>query len=296
VSVSSWSAAILAAWACFSSTAHAQDAFVLDTYTCGQFLADVADRADTAKVRRSLMMISWAAGYAAARQQDAPSSLEIIAATLGDACRNLPGEKAVKAITDKINASANRSAAREPPPPGTPAAAALSPPPSASAAPSSSAASGRSFTAYPSRDMEGGDYQRQHGISLDQCEDHCNRDSRCQAFSYDVWNRFCYLKSAINRLRLEPRSVTSVRSGITVAYDNGEPIIQRRSQKAFPNDPYLQANAQNYEDCSQRCLKDKRCEAFNFHQLSRHCNLIEKPKEYSDARGTEIGIKVQIPK
>ena len=296
MSVSSWSASMLVAWACFGSTAHAQDAFVLDAYTCGQFLADVADRADSAKVRRSLMMISWAAGYAAARQEGAPSSLEMIAATLGDACRNFPAEKAVKAITDKINASANRSAAREPSLPGAPAVAPLSPPPTASAAPSSGAASVQSFTAYPSRDMEGGDYQRQRGISLDQCEDHCNRDSRCQAFSYDVWNRFCYLKSSINRLRLEPRSVTSVRSGITVTYADGEPVIQRRSQKAFPNEPYLQANAKNYEDCSQRCLKDKRCEAFNFYQFSRRCNLIERPKEYSDAMGTEIGIKVQVPK
>ena len=291
MSQSSWSAWVVAVWACFSSTAHAQDAFVLDTYTCGQFLADVADRADNAKVRRSLMMISWAAGYAAARQPAAPSSLEIIAATLGDACRNSPGEKAIKAITDKINVSANRSAAGEPP-----AAAPATALPSSSAAPAIDAPSGRSFAAYPSRDMEGGDYQRERGISLDQCEDRCKRDSRCRAFSYDMWNRFCFLKSSINPLRLEPRNITSVRPGITVTNDDREPVIQRRSQKAFPNDPYLQANAQSYEDCSQRCLKDKRCEAFNFYQLSRRCNLIEKPKEYSDARGAEIGIKVQIPR
>src|SRR5262249_31172990 len=205
---------MLVAWACFGSTAHAQDAFVLDTYTCGQFLADVADRADNTKVRRSLMMISWAAGYAAARQPAASSSLEMIAATLGDACRNSPGEKAIQAITDKINALANRSAAGEPSPATAPETAL----PSSSPAPASGAPSARSFAAYPSRDMEGGDYQRERGISLDQCEDRCKRDSRCQAFSYDVWNRFCYLKSSINRLRLEPRSVTSVRSGITVTY------------------------------------------------------------------------------
>jgi len=284
----------------FTCAVHAQEALVLDTYTCSQFLADVGDRGDSAKVRRSLMMISWAAGYAAARQKDAIASLEMIAATLGDACRNSPTEKAVKAITDKINESANRQASREPPPapptsptlptPSTPSAA------SAPSAPPSGGASGRSFTAYSSRDMEGGDYQRHRGISLDQCEDYCKRDSRCQAYSYDMWNRFCFLKALINPLRLEPRSVTSVPAGITVTYDEREPIIQRRAQKAFPNDPYLQASAQSYDDCSQRCLKDKRCEAFNFYQLTRRCNLIERPKEYSDARGAEIGIKVQVPK
>jgi cell wall-associated NlpC family hydrolase len=52
---------------------------VLGTYTCAEFLSDVGDRGNSAKVRRSLMMISWAAGYAAARQTDASSSLEVIA-------------------------------------------------------------------------------------------------------------------------------------------------------------------------------------------------------------------------
>src|SRR5712692_8257262 len=132
VNVFSRPASILIVLTGFTCAVHAQDALVLDTYTCSQFLADVGDRGDSAKVRRSLMMISWAAGYAAARQKDAIASLEMIAATLGDACRNSPMEKAAKAITDKINESANREALREPPP--APAAPPASPaPPTASA-------------------------------------------------------------------------------------------------------------------------------------------------------------------
>jgi hypothetical protein len=141
--------------------------------------------------------------------------------------------------------------------------------------------------------MEGADYHKQRGISQDRCESLCREDARCRAFSYDLWNHFCFLKSAVNPLRLEPRSVTSVAGGAAVSYDDSEPMIQRRPQKAFPNEPYLQANAQSYGDCAVRCLKDKRCEAFNFFQSSRRCELIEKPKEYSDNRGAEIGIKVQ---
>jgi hypothetical protein len=275
----SWPASILIVLTGFTCAVRAEDALVLDTYTCGQFLADVGDRGDSAKLRRSLMMISWAAGYAAARQKDAIASLEMIAATLGDVCRNSPMEKAVKAITDKIDEFANRETSREQPP--------------ARPAPPAGDVSDRSFTAYSSRDMQGGDYHKQRGISLDQCENLCKRDSRCRAYSYDVWNRYCFLKSSINPLRIEPRSVTFVAKGVTVTYDERDPIIQRRPLKAFPNDPYLQANAQNYGDCSQRCLKDKRCEAFNFHQSTRRCNLIEKPSEYSDDRGAEVGIKVQ---
>jgi len=141
--------------------------------------------------------------------------------------------------------------------------------------------------------MEGGDYHKQRGLSLVQCESQCRRDERCQAYSYDAWNRFCFLKSSIGPLRLEPRTTTFVANGVSVSYDEREPIIQRRMQKAFPNEPYLQANAQSYSDCAQRCLRDKRCEAFNFYLSSRRCNLIEQPREYSDDRGADVGIKVQ---
>jgi hypothetical protein len=277
VKLLAWPASILIALTGFTWAARAQEALVLDTYTCGQFLADVGDREDSARLRRSLMMISWAAGYAAARQKDAIGSFEVIAATLGDVCRNAPAEKAAKAITDKINESANRDASPGP-------------------VPSAGGVSGRSFTAYSSRDMDGGDYHKQRGVSLDQCGDLCKRDVRCQAYSYDAWNRYCFLKSSLKPLRLEPRCITFVANGASVSYDEREPIIQRRSQKAFPNDPYLQANAPSYADCAQRCLKDKRCEAFNFYQSARRCNLIEKPKEYSDDRGADVGIKVQAEK
>ena len=317
VNVRSWPVAIVIMLISLAGAVRAQDALVLDTYTCGEFLADLGDRGNSARLRRSLMMISWAAGYAAARHSEGTSSLEVIAATLGDVCRNSPAEKAARAITDKINETAKREPAREAtaaPPSAPPAAAPVTPaapasgaaPPTAAApapalgpvanaasAPPAAGPSGRSFTIYASRDMEGGDYYKERGASLEHCESLCKKDSRCQAYSYDVWNRYCFLKASVNPLRLEPRSVTYVADGASVTDVERDPVIERRAQKAFPNEPYLQANAQSYGDCAQRCLKDKRCEAFNFYQFTRRCHLIEKPKEYSDVRGADLGIKVQ---
>jgi PAN domain len=299
VNVRSWLVAIVIVLTGFAGAVRAQDALVLDTYTCGNFLADLGDWGNSARLRRSLMMISWAAGYAAARHNEATGSLEVIAATLGDVCRNSPAEKAAKAITDKINETANRQPAREaatvpssaPPAPASPVPAATAVP-----VPPAAGSSGRSFTIYTGRDMEGGGYYKERGISLDRCESLCRKDNRCQAYSYDAWNRYCFLKASVNPLRLEPRSVTFVIEGASVTYDEREPVIQRRSQKAFPNAPYLQANAQSYGDCSQRCLKDKRCEAFNFYQFARRCSLIEKPRAYADDWAADLGIKVQPEK
>jgi hypothetical protein len=83
------------------------DQFVaLDTYTCSEFLVDAKEPADGAKLLRSLMMISWSAGYAAAFQQGTPradpSAVQLIAAALGNACRDNPSQTAVEAIANAV--------------------------------------------------------------------------------------------------------------------------------------------------------------------------------------------------
>src|SRR5215831_16573760 len=52
-----WPVAIVIMLTGCSGAARAQDALVLDTYTCSDFLADLGDRGNPASLRRSLMMI-----------------------------------------------------------------------------------------------------------------------------------------------------------------------------------------------------------------------------------------------
>jgi hypothetical protein len=74
VNVHSWLVAIVIVLTGIADAVRAQDALVLDTYTCGDFLADLGDRGNSARLRRSLIMISWAAGYAAARHNEVTGS------------------------------------------------------------------------------------------------------------------------------------------------------------------------------------------------------------------------------
>ena len=64
----------------------AQGGIDLDTYTCSQFLADAKAPADGSRLLRSMMMVSWATGYAAAHQQGVTradsKALELIGAAL----------------------------------------------------------------------------------------------------------------------------------------------------------------------------------------------------------------------
>jgi formylglycine-generating enzyme required for sulfatase activity len=83
-----------------------QEHVVLDSYGCADFLKDAAEPADGEKLLRSLMMISWAAGYAAAHQQGAlradPGAIQLVAATVGNACRSSPGRLVIHVVAEAI--------------------------------------------------------------------------------------------------------------------------------------------------------------------------------------------------
>jgi HdeA/HdeB family protein len=89
------------------SRARAQDTISLDEYTCADFLADSKNPTDGAKVIKSLMIIYWATGYAAAHDKATlradTNALQLIATSLGEACRNDPGQIAVRAFARTVD-------------------------------------------------------------------------------------------------------------------------------------------------------------------------------------------------
>lgn len=71
--------------------AWAESGISLDDYTCAQFIDDAKAPGDASKLLRSMMMISWATGYATAHQEGTvradARALQLISASLGEACR-----------------------------------------------------------------------------------------------------------------------------------------------------------------------------------------------------------------
>ena len=84
----------------------ASNDIALDTYKCSDFLADVKSPAGTVPLVRSLMMVAWAAGYAAAYQSGPPRAqpkqIQLISAVLGNACRDTPTQNVVDAIATTV--------------------------------------------------------------------------------------------------------------------------------------------------------------------------------------------------
>ncbi len=79
----------------------------LDRYSCSEFLANAKKPVDGQELLRSLMMIAWTTGYAAAHQQKEihadSKALQLIAAVLGAGCQKNPEKLVSQVGIDAIN-------------------------------------------------------------------------------------------------------------------------------------------------------------------------------------------------
>lgn len=107
-----------------SGGSNAQENLALDKYSCADFLQDTTQPGNGNKLLRSLMMISWATGYASGTQQkfaraDAGAFM-LMAGALGEACRKEPALKAVQVIARLVQQSSlDRQSTANPPDSGT---------------------------------------------------------------------------------------------------------------------------------------------------------------------------------
>lgn len=103
-------------YAALSSIANAQDkpTISLEAYTCKQFLMDAQHPNTPQKLIRTLMLISWATGYAAAHDRSQlradSKALELISAAIHISCTKTPNEAAIVSISGQIDRYAEKAA------------------------------------------------------------------------------------------------------------------------------------------------------------------------------------------
>jgi hypothetical protein len=151
------------------------------------------------------------------------------------------------------------------------------------------------YNTYENRDLDGGDFDIIKNVDLEKCTSACDGDSRCRAYSFDKWNRFCFLKNHIaSFLRLDPRSVTGVREDIQAPpLATTSPKIEHYHNRAFPGAGYKALQTGQSETCEAACRGQDRCVAYTFHTKDRVCHLFDAATEYLPAAGSESGAKVQ---
>jgi len=280
-----WAAALIVFSATHLSASKAQESLALDKYTCADFVSDSGRTNDGPKLIRSLAMISWATGYAAAHQKDIPradaAAMQLIAATLGDICRASPEIKAVQAITTAIQQFARADTGSR-----NSAQASAAPLPSNSRP---------EFTKHDSSDIYSGDYKRAENIDVEACAALCSSDDDCKAYSYDKWNRFCFLKNQTGPLLLEPSSIVGVRAGIQIARANSAAQIDKRPNRGLVGKVESSRASANFDSCKAACTNSKSCVSFSYVKSGNQCQLYSSVDDHKSQEGVDSGIKRQAP-
>jgi cell division protein FtsB len=159
---------------------------------------------------------------------------------------------------------------------------------------SSSPNSGAEFTTYDSSDIYGGDFQKIANSELKACADSCLSDARCKAYSFDKWNRVCFLKGHVGPLLLEPSSFTGVRAGIRIERATSAAEVEKRTNRAVAGLMYASRSTTGADACQQLCANDAKCVSFSYVKV-KQCRLYSTVDDYIAQAGVESGIKRQKP-
>ena len=156
--------------------------------------------------------------------------------------------------------------------------------------------SGPRFRTSDNQDLDGADLLTVKNVDLDGCTSACSDDQRCQAFSFDKWNRYCFLKSTIAALRLDPRSITGIRRELPTPMTATNSIqMERYRNKSFPGSGYKFVSLARFEACETTCQQEQACIAFTFQKAEQICRLFNSTGEYFGNTQTDSGIKRQPP-
>lgn len=156
----------------------------------------------------------------------------------------------------------------------------------------------RSFNGFKLRDsfdLVGGDLSNERGVkSAKTCAARCMKASGCAAFTYDKWNKWCFLKSSVAELRLEPKTVSGIRTSQSVPSRSSAKItVKHYRGKTFPYKGYKTLKRKSFESCKGSCLKENKCVAFSFEKRGGDCRLLHTAGEYFTDAGVDSGIKRQ---
>ena len=289
----------LVSWS--TSTSCAEEFIRLNEYTCADFLRDSKEPADGTRLLRSLMMIAWAAGYAASFQEGAPradpTAIQLISATLGDACRRSPTTLTVqaisKAITQVVKSKSTPNSQQKRTPETSVIGVENTKPFSNIVALKPHAESTGTFSTYDNFDSPSFDIQTLKNVDLSRCAAACETDRDCSVYTFDKWNRWCFLKSRAVALSFEPRSTTGVKIGVELPPPSDFAIrIDHQLGRKFAGSS-RKFSGVSTEVCEKICEGDDRCMGYTFFQKEQSCYLFDKISSYVRDARSKSGLKTQ---
>lgn len=151
------------------------------------------------------------------------------------------------------------------------------------------------FQSYDNYDLNGVELRALKNVDPQTCSTACRFDNRCEAFTFNKWERKCSLKTSAVSSRFDPISVAGVPAGAALPPEANMPWkMQRFSARSFRADPYRSESTPSYEQCERICESDKDCVALSYVSSQRTCKLFGAIGTYSTDQTVDSEIKHQV--
>jgi tetratricopeptide (TPR) repeat protein len=152
-----------------------------------------------------------------------------------------------------------------------------------------------SFKHFANTDFAGPLLKKTPADSAADCEVQCQANGNCAAFTFNVWNAACFLKSGVTTALLEPSSVSGLPAGAAAPpKSTAAKSMVRYRGRVFPGEPASAGASASFVTCEARCEDDPHCVAFSYVKESRICRQFARAGEYSKDKGIDSGIKRQV--
>ncbi|MGD9913972.1 MAG: PAN domain-containing protein [Rhizobiaceae bacterium] len=150
------------------------------------------------------------------------------------------------------------------------------------------------YAVYENNALEGKELARKKDVTQNQCAAMCKDNKQCIGYDYDKWNRWCFLKTGITGLRLEPKSVSGTLHMFGEPARLDEPVIMDRYRgKHFPGKAYSVSREGSFESCEATCEGDAHCIGFTYYRDRNRCESFASVGEYFSKAGADSGVKRQ---
>lgn len=154
----------------------------------------------------------------------------------------------------------------------------------------------RGFARHDHFASEGSDLRTVELVGLEACASECQSEARCNVYSYDKWNRMCFLKPGSSVLRLDAQYVTGVARDVPAPPLSTKPVdMQRYRGKAIPEGSFGTRPAQTFEVCEDLCRRQETCVALTFYKSNSQCRLFTDAGEYFGDTTADTSVKRQLP-
>jgi PAN domain len=150
-----------------------------------------------------------------------------------------------------------------------------------------------SFSVYDNFDIAGGDFRTLKNVELAKCAATCQSDKLCLAYSFDKWNKWCFLKSNTNTLGFDPGSMSAVRRSIDQPQASTAAIrIDRRPGRTFLGS-FQRTSSESLTSCEQACQNDEQCHGYSYVNRDNQCRLFNNILTITRDANVRSGLKTQ---